>query len=121
MSSISHGDHEGYWAALEAEDGKLDDLIGGIRRRQEAGELTPREAANERIQVMEAHLTAVQELRRTHLSGSLQPRVDHAACGGQNFGGSSAGSRTVVTSRVYGFQSHQALPIHGCQFLQHGR
>jgi|HubBroStandDraft_5_1064220.scaffolds.fasta_scaffold1143007_1 hypothetical protein len=73
MSSVRQGDHESYWAAVEAEDGRFDDEIAGIRRRQDAGELTSREAANERIQIMEAHLAAVRELRQAYLGGGLWP------------------------------------------------
>jgi hypothetical protein len=73
MSSVRQGDHESYRAAVEAEDGRFDDQIAGIRRRQDAGELTAREAADERIHVMEAHLAAVQELRQAYLGGGLCP------------------------------------------------
>ncbi len=56
--------------------------IAGIRRRQDAGELTLCEAADERIQIMAAHLQALQEAKapvpgrgltapRAHASASL--------------------------------------------------
>jgi hypothetical protein len=67
MSSISDDDHESYARLVQIEDQRFDELIAGIRRRQDAGELTPREAADERIRIMTAHLQAIQELRRRFL------------------------------------------------------
>jgi hypothetical protein len=67
MSSINDDDHESYARLVQIEDRRFDELIAGIRRRQDAGELTPREAADERIRIMIAHLQAIQELRRRFL------------------------------------------------------
>jgi hypothetical protein len=64
------GGHEAYMAAMEQEDAKLEQAITDIVRRTDAGELTVREAALERVAVLEAHLEACQRLRRQHLGGS---------------------------------------------------
>ncbi len=69
MSSIDDERRDRYWRAVEDQDKLIDERLAGIRRKEDAGELTPREAADERITAMEAHLEAVQELRRTYLGG----------------------------------------------------
>ena len=46
MSSISDDEHESYARLVQIEDQRFDELIAGIRRRQDAGELTPRELAD---------------------------------------------------------------------------
>ncbi len=55
---------------MEQEDAKLERAIADIVRRTDAGELTVREAALERVAALEAHLAACQRLRRQHLGGS---------------------------------------------------
>ena len=42
-------EHESYSRLVRIEDWRFDELIAGIRRRQDAGELTLREVADERI------------------------------------------------------------------------
>jgi hypothetical protein len=69
MSSINDDEHESYARLVQIEDQQFDELIAGVRRRQDAGELTAREAADERIRIMTGHLQAIQELRRQLLGG----------------------------------------------------
>ena len=52
-----------YAAEAAAADALLDELIGNVRRDLDAGEISPAEAAAERIKVMEEHLITIRELR----------------------------------------------------------
>jgi hypothetical protein len=58
-----------YYIAAEAEDRRLAERLAAIRSREDAAAITTRQAADERIAVMEQHLEALQELRRAHLEG----------------------------------------------------
>lgn len=71
MNSLNDRPHARYVAAVEEVDRRFDEQIAEIRRKQDAypPQLTPREAADARIAVMEAHLSAVRELRRRYLGG----------------------------------------------------
>lgn len=71
MSSMPENVASGYTEAAEREDRRLDERIADIRRRQDAGELTVREAADERITAMETHLGTIRRLRVEHF-GSEQ-------------------------------------------------
>src|SRR5258708_21942693 len=62
--------HTEYMEAVEREDEKLERAIGSIVARTDAGELTTREAALERVAVLESHLEACQQHRRHYLGGS---------------------------------------------------
>jgi hypothetical protein len=55
-----------YTAEAAALDVALDMHISEIRRRQDAGEITVRQAAGERVRVLEDHLDAVRRLRAEH-------------------------------------------------------
>jgi len=48
---------------------RLIEWIAYIRRRQDAGEITVRQAADERIAAMEEHLAAIRQLRERHFGG----------------------------------------------------
>ena len=58
-----------YFAAVTAEDERLEAVLEAIRADEAAGQLTPREAADNRIAALEAHLDKCQQLRRDHLGG----------------------------------------------------
>jgi hypothetical protein len=61
-----------YTEAAAAEDARLDAELRSIRRREDAAELTVREAADHRIAAMEAHLGRLRELREKHLGDQDQ-------------------------------------------------
>ncbi len=54
----------------EAQDQILRDRLTVIRRQQEAGDITVREAADERVSAMEHHLAATRALRVEYLGDS---------------------------------------------------
>jgi hypothetical protein len=56
-----------YYIEAEAEDRRLAERLAAIRSREDAGELTTRQAADERIAAMEQHLEAVRKLRERYL------------------------------------------------------
>jgi hypothetical protein len=55
-----------YWQERDRLDAAFDAAMSGIRRREEAGEVTSLEAARERIRVMEEHL---EQLRAAFVLG----------------------------------------------------
>jgi len=59
-----------YYQAVSAADQRLEQALAGLRDRQYAGEVTPVEAAQERIALLEAHLAECQAIRRQHLGGA---------------------------------------------------
>ncbi len=61
--------HAAYFEAVKAADRSVDAQIAAIRRREDAGEYTPKEAADARVEALEAHLTTLRRLRREHLGG----------------------------------------------------
>jgi hypothetical protein len=50
-------------------DGDLDDALSHIRAEEDAGRITPAEAATERCGVLERHIAECRRLRREHLGG----------------------------------------------------
>jgi hypothetical protein len=58
-----------YAELLAAEAGKLDATLAAIRADTEAGNLTSAEAADNRVQVLEAHLASIRLLRELYLGG----------------------------------------------------
>jgi hypothetical protein len=62
--------HSAYYAAVSAADDDLEDALGHVRACQDAGEIAVREAADERVKLLENHAQRVQDLRREHLGGS---------------------------------------------------
>jgi len=67
MSHPAVSDHSAYYHAVTAEDERLCATLAAIRADQDAGHLTVREAADNRIAVLETHLDRCQELRRKYL------------------------------------------------------
>jgi hypothetical protein len=67
---VNLGAHQEYMAAIDREDERLASIIGSIVSRTDAGELTTRAAALERVDALESHLAECQRLRRLYLSGS---------------------------------------------------
>ena len=61
--------HDAYFAAVKAADRSVDAQISAIRRREDAGELTSKEAADVRIEALESHLARLRRLRQEHLGG----------------------------------------------------
>jgi hypothetical protein len=56
----------GYTAEVSALDVALDMHISEIRARQDAGEITVRQAADLRVEALSRHLAAVKALRAEH-------------------------------------------------------
>jgi hypothetical protein len=61
------GGNGGYYEALEQAARDLDAALARIRAGQDAGQLTPAQAATERTDVLEAHLARLGRLRAEHL------------------------------------------------------
>jgi uncharacterized protein YceH (UPF0502 family) len=61
--------HDAYFDAVKSADRSVDAQISAIRRREDAGEYTSREAADARIEALEAHLATLRQLREEHLGG----------------------------------------------------
>jgi hypothetical protein len=69
MSHPAVPEHSAYYHAVTAEDERLCDVLAAIRADTAAGHMTTREAADNRIAALEAHLDRCQELRRRYLGG----------------------------------------------------
>lgn len=63
MGNHRTGSHDAYYAALHAEEDAASDALTHIRAREDAREITPAEAAAERIQLLEEHLARLALLR----------------------------------------------------------
>jgi len=61
--------HTAYFRAVTALDRRVDAELAAIRRRQDAGEYTSREAAEARVAALESHLAEVRRLRTELLGG----------------------------------------------------
>lgn len=59
-----------YAAEVSALDVALDQKLYELRRRQDAGDVGPREGAALRVELLEAHLRAVQALRAEYFGGN---------------------------------------------------
>jgi hypothetical protein len=68
----NHPTHDpiAYFAALDDEQDAFDDALAAIRAEQDAGRITPAEAAAERVGLLEQHLERCRQLRAEHLGGS---------------------------------------------------
>ena len=53
-----------YFQAMREADEALDDALAHVRAEQDAGRITPVEAAAERVQLLERHLAEGRRLRR---------------------------------------------------------
>lgn len=60
-------DHSAYYQAVGEEDERLQAQLDEIRAAQDVGELTVRQAADRRIDALEAHLESLRRLRADHL------------------------------------------------------
>lgn len=69
MSSMSDRERERYRSAVEDEGRRVDEGLAAIRQREMSGELSVREGANARIDLMTSHLATLTELRSTYLGG----------------------------------------------------
>lgn len=56
--------NDAYFDALRALAEALDDALGHVRAEQDAGRITPAEAAARRVELLERHLAECQRLRR---------------------------------------------------------
>lgn len=69
---------EGYYQAVTDLGDSLQDALSDLTTREDRGELTVREAADERIRLLEEHLAACRDLNGRYLGGdqavSSQPR-----------------------------------------------
>lgn len=64
MSDHPADPHAAYFDALRALDEALDQALGRVRTEQDAGRLSPVQAAAERVAVLERHLAETRRLRR---------------------------------------------------------
>jgi len=54
---------------MRAADAALDDALAAVRAEEDAGRITPAEAAAERVGLLEQHIAECRRLRREHLGG----------------------------------------------------
>ena len=64
-----HDSHAAYFAAMREADEDLADALGHVRAEQDAGRITPAQAAAERVGLLERHLAECRRLRRELTSG----------------------------------------------------
>ena len=62
--------HSAYYDAVSRADADLDEALGHVRAEQDAGRITPAEAAAERVELLERHLELCQQARLDHLGGT---------------------------------------------------
>jgi hypothetical protein len=60
---MSH-DSNAYFAAMHDTDAAVDDALAAIRAEEDAGRITPAEAAAERVGLLERHIAECRRLRR---------------------------------------------------------
>jgi hypothetical protein len=65
---------DAYTAEAAAQDAMLDERIAAIRRQQDQGDITIREAADLRVEALEHHLAAVKALRAEYFGEEGTPR-----------------------------------------------
>ena len=56
--------HSAYFDAMRQLDQDLDEALGHVRAEEDAGRITPAQAAAERVGLLERHLAECQRLRR---------------------------------------------------------
>ena len=66
----SEGRRDRYGAGVDRENKRLEEQFTDIRRREAAGTISVREAADARIDAMEKHLDALKRLRELYLGES---------------------------------------------------
>ena len=62
--------HSAYYSVVGQADADLDEALGHVRAEQDAGRITPAEAATERVGLLERHLELCQQARIAHLGGT---------------------------------------------------
>jgi hypothetical protein len=62
--------HSRYYTAVSEADDALDDALSHVRAEEDAGRITPAEAAAERVGLLENHLAECQRARLEHLGGT---------------------------------------------------
>jgi hypothetical protein len=67
-SAIPDSDVDLYRLGVQRADRDLDEQLAAIRAAEDAGRISVREAADNRILAMEVHLTELQRLRRDYLT-----------------------------------------------------
>jgi hypothetical protein len=65
------GRHSAYFDAMRDADETLDDALGHVRAEEDAGRITPAEAAAERVGLLERHIAECQRLRREMLGSEI--------------------------------------------------
>jgi hypothetical protein len=63
--------HSRYYDAMRDLDQALDDALTAIRAEEDEHNVTPEQAAAERIDLMERHIAECRRLRAEHLGGTL--------------------------------------------------
>ena len=56
--------HSAYFDAMREADKALDDALAAVRAEEDAGRITPAQAAAERVGLLEGHLAECRRLRR---------------------------------------------------------
>lgn len=69
MNDPTTGRHS-YSDAMKDADDAVDDALAAIRAEESEGNITPAEAATERVGVLERHLAECRRLRRELLGGT---------------------------------------------------
>jgi hypothetical protein len=64
------GKHSVYYDAVSRADADLDEALSHVRAEQDAGRITPAEAAAERCELLEHHLELCRQARLDHLGGT---------------------------------------------------
>ena len=64
------GRHSAYYSLVGQADADLDEALGNVRAEQDAGRISPAEAAAERCELLERHLELCQQARLDHLGGT---------------------------------------------------
>ena len=64
------GKHSAYYDAVSKADADLEAALGRLRAGEDAGRITPAEAAAERVGLLERHLGLCQQARLDHLGGT---------------------------------------------------
>jgi len=64
-------EHSAYYDAMSRADADLDEALSRVRAEEDAGRITPVEAAAERVGLLERHLELCQQARLDHLGGTL--------------------------------------------------
>ena len=63
-------EHSAYYDAISKADADLEDALSHVRAEEDAGRITPAEAAAERVGLLERHLELCQQARLEHLGGT---------------------------------------------------